>query len=202
MQEYPLLREDFQIEQQTIRLYVPDPSAVPLAGKDKAPYWARVWPASVALANFITRHPQWVAGKSVLELGAGMGLPGLAAATHARHVVLSDRSPQAVAIMQQSVLLNGFTNVEVQQLDWFHLPESLHTDCLLLSDVNYDPEHFTAITAFIKRFLQKGATVLLGTPQRLMAKPFISGLLLWCIHQENVSAPDGVDSSIFILRQT
>ena len=39
-----------------------------------------VWPASVALCDFLVQHASLVCGASALELGAGAGLPGLLAA--------------------------------------------------------------------------------------------------------------------------
>ena len=38
------------------------------------------WNAARALARFLQRNPELYAGKNVLELGAGGGLPGLIAA--------------------------------------------------------------------------------------------------------------------------
>ena len=41
----------------------------------------RVWPASVALAQFVAENAHLVRGKRVVEVGAGIsGLPSLAAA--------------------------------------------------------------------------------------------------------------------------
>lgn len=52
-----------------------------LAGQeDKDPYWARPWPSAVALATALLQRPELVAGKTVAELGAGLGLAGIAAA--------------------------------------------------------------------------------------------------------------------------
>ena len=52
-----------------------------LAGQeDKDPYWARPWPSAVALAAALLQRPELVAGKTVAELGAGLGLAGIAAA--------------------------------------------------------------------------------------------------------------------------
>src|SRR5437764_15109328 len=42
------------------------------------PYWAELWPSGVALARVVGERD--LTGKSVLELGAGLGLPPLAAA--------------------------------------------------------------------------------------------------------------------------
>jgi predicted nicotinamide N-methyase len=54
---------------------------------------------------------------------------------------------------------------------------------LLFSDINYDQGQFDQLYQVIQRFLLQGATILLTTPQRLMAKPFIEKLLPFCRQQ-------------------
>ena len=44
------------------------------------PYWAFAWAGGQALARYVLDHPQIVAGKRVLDFGAGSGLVALAAA--------------------------------------------------------------------------------------------------------------------------
>jgi predicted nicotinamide N-methyase len=57
-----------------------------------------IWPAAIELCNYLSDNPTLVAGKTVLELGAGVGLPGLLAAKlGASKVVLTDYEPQVVA---------------------------------------------------------------------------------------------------------
>jgi hypothetical protein len=57
---------------------------------------------------------------------------------------------------------------------------------LLLSDVNYKPALFAVLQNVISSFLLKGTTVILSTPQRLMAKDFLTPLLTNCIEQEEL----------------
>src|SRR5207244_4324967 len=44
------------------------------------PYWAFAWAGGQALARYVLDHPEIVRGKQVLDIGAGSGLVGLAAA--------------------------------------------------------------------------------------------------------------------------
>eukprot|EP00249_Psilotum_nudum_P018154 c26663_g1_i3 orf=352-1074(-) len=46
---------------------------------DGDPYWCRLWPSSIALAEEVLLNPQLVAELHVCDLGAGLGLAGLAA---------------------------------------------------------------------------------------------------------------------------
>ena len=51
---------------------------------------SRLWPTSLVLTRYLCAHPELVAGKRVVELGAGAGCVGLAcAALGAEHVVIT-----------------------------------------------------------------------------------------------------------------
>jgi predicted nicotinamide N-methyase len=41
------------------------------------PYWAFAWPGSVGLARYLLDHPDLVAGKRVIDVGAGCGVAAL-----------------------------------------------------------------------------------------------------------------------------
>ena len=47
------------------------------------PFWAFPWAGGQALARYLIDHPEAVRGKRVLDLAAGSGLVGIAAALHA-----------------------------------------------------------------------------------------------------------------------
>jgi len=171
---------------------VPDPDQVRLqfraaleaGAAPPLPYWTRIWPAAEALAAFVTERPELVAGKDVLELAAGLGLPGLAAARFARQVTLSDYLPEAVTLLQENAGLQPGAPVQVRLLDWNALPADLHPEVLLLSDINYDPAAFTQLQQVLLRFLSQGTTILLATPERLMARRFVESILSDCRYQE------------------
>lgn len=178
----------------SIRIWVPAPDDVKQtyeaaqtgSSPVPAPYWARVWPAAIALCRFIAAHPELVEGKRVLELAAGLGLPGLIASKLAREVIISDYIDEAVALMEASVVANGLRHVTCRKIDWSDLPADLETDVLLLSDINYDPASFDVLFQVLMRFLKQGTTILLTTPQRLMARPFIGRLLPYCMVQQEL----------------
>ena len=148
------------------------------------PYWAKLWPSALALGSYIAGHPQLIVGKKVLELAAGLGLPGIVAAHLASEVVISDYAPEAVVTIRSSVELNGLGNVQCQVIDWNSLPPDLESEVILLSDINYDPAAFEVLYDVLQDFLAKGSTLILATPQRLMAKPFIERLLPDCVEQD------------------
>jgi predicted nicotinamide N-methyase len=119
----------------------------------------------------------------VLELAAGLGLPGILAAQIASEVTISDYVPEAVELMQSSAMLNQCTNVHCRLLNWYELPTDLKAEVLLLSDINYEASAFEVLYHVLIDFLARGSTILLSSPQRLMAKPFIERLLPYCVKQ-------------------
>lgn len=170
--------------------------------KTPFPYWTQVWPAAMAMAEFLVQRPGHVRHKKVLELAAGLGLPSLVAAQWADHVYCSDYLPEAVAVMKQSVTHNALANVTSLVLDWNYLPADLSADVLLVSDINYDPSQFATLYTVLQSFLAQGATIVLSTPQRLMAKPFVEQILPLSESIEEITVlhhGEKVSISLFVL---
>jgi predicted nicotinamide N-methyase len=167
-----------------LSLFIPDPAHLrrvyETAREQDAdtpfPYWAQVWPSAKALSNFITEQPQWVIGKNVLELGAGIGLPSFIAANYAQQVLVSDYAPEAGALLEKNIQRLGFTHVQADCINWNHFPADIRSDVVLLSDVNYAPEEFPGLLTCLQQLLQNGSTLLLSSPQRIMAAPFAAAL--------------------------
>ncbi|MCG2616896.1 protein N-lysine methyltransferase family protein [Terrimonas sp. NA20] len=176
-------------ESRSIRLYVPDPVSVKnLYKQDQRtfPYWSQIWPAALGLCTFLEKHTGLLQNKTVLELAAGLGLPSLLAAGYCRSVTMSDYLPEPVELMRSSIILNQLSNAKASILNWNDLPETIGAEVVLLSDINYEPEVFETVFTVIRRFISDGATIILSTPQRLMAKPFIERLLVYCKLQEEI----------------
>jgi predicted nicotinamide N-methyase len=181
---YPLHLQTIELPLGPMRLYLPEPVALQrLYAHQKQmdphtpfPYWARVWPAAIALAGFIQQHPQYVRQKQVLELAAGLGLPSLVAATTAHHVLCTDMAEEAMQAAWQSAALADLQNIQCLPMNWNDLDASITAHTLLLSDVNYEPSVFEQLLQVIHRFWQQGSTILLATPQRLVAGAFVAQL--------------------------
>eukprot|EP00300_Choanocystis_sp_HF-7_P033635 c46020_g1_i1.p1 GENE.c46020_g1_i1~~c46020_g1_i1.p1 ORF type:complete len:290 (-),score=39.76 c46020_g1_i1:258-1082(-) len=71
-----------------------------------------VWNGARAASAYFEEHPELVRGRSVLEFGAGSGLPSLVAvALGARFVAVTDYpSPELVAAMQGNLERNGMAD--------------------------------------------------------------------------------------------
>lgn len=166
------------------------------------PYWAKIWPSAIAMSTFLSEHTAYFAGKKVLELAAGLGLPSLVAAAHATKVICSDYATAPLKIVEQSIAQNTqYTHVGCALINWEQLPANLTTDVLLLSDVNYQPSAFAYLYQLIEQFINQNTTIILATPHRLASKPFITNILPWCIQHE-VYAIEKTDISVMVLKQS
>lgn len=204
--------QTFSFNQNNANVFVPDEKALQQWHKNEInknptavfPYWGKIWPAAKALCTFLSRYFELIEEKKVVELAAGLGLPSLFSSLYAKEVMCSDYVPEAVEIMKESIKENKLQNMSACALDWNNLPQDLTADVLLLSDINYDPESFKTLYNVLLRFLNNNSTVLLSTPQRLMAKPFIEQLLPFCKQQEEVMITDDEHEtmcSVFLLKK-
>jgi|UniRef100_K3WBE9 predicted nicotinamide N-methyase len=84
-------------------------------------FGASVYDAAIMLSLYLDNHRDAVFGKRVVELGAGPGLVGIAAAhCGAKSVVITDGDPASVALTHKNIGLNGldFAEVSAQQYLW------------------------------------------------------------------------------------
>lgn len=179
------------VGQRSVLTLVPDMEAVRKAYEAGTldngagfPFWAKAWPAAIGLCEYLSGHSSLLAGKSVVEIGGGLGLPSLVAALDAASVYCTDLDPLALEFVEASARLNGFNNVQTGVVDWNRVPDGLVADVLLLSDLNYSYDSFDPLAKLIQRFLIKGSLVLLSTPQRLAGKDFLLSLLPQVSHAE------------------
>jgi len=167
------IQEDFYFGEKKLEILLPGYQRredAMYTGSVGAPYWAKIWPSAIALTRFLQEHPELIMGKQVLELAAGLGLPSLYVSGIAAHVLCSDYDPEAVDFIRKNIGQNQCQHISAACIDWKELPKDLKTDLLLLSDINYDPKDFDILHALIEAFLRQGTTILLATPQRLVAK--------------------------------
>ncbi len=132
---------------------------------DEPPFWAAAWPGGQALARYLLDDPAVVAGRSVLDLGAGSGLVAVAALlAGARSVLASDPDPYSATAVSVNAESNGVGPVEVvgDLLD----EDPPDVDVVVAGDVCYDRAMTQRVLPFLGRAWLRGATVLLGDPGR------------------------------------
>ncbi|RYY46659.1 MAG: hypothetical protein EOO06_14055 [Chitinophagaceae bacterium] len=195
--------EKFSFAQVELSLLVPDlikvQQSFQQAPEQPVPFWAKLWPASIALCDYLSRHQSLLLHSTVLELGAGLGLPSLYAAHFAKEVLCTDLDQQAMELAAASARLNNLNNIECKMLDWADAAETT-AQLVLLSDVNYDPSSFAKLRFVVENLLERGTGIVISTPQRLMAKPFIAQLSDACVDRTTIPVNfNAVSKEIFIM---
>lgn len=135
------------------------------AAGDAPPYWAYAWAGGAALARHVLDHPTTVAGRRVLDLGAGSGLVAIAAArAGATAVIAAEIDPYALAALRLNAEVNGVA-VTILGEDITEGPPPA-ADIVLVGDLFYDPAIAPRVTAFLARCRAAGGEVLVGDPGR------------------------------------
>jgi predicted nicotinamide N-methyase len=129
-----------------------------------APYFAYPWAGGIALARHVLDNPGLVAGRRVLDLGAGSGLVGIAAARAGAVVTAAETDPAGVAAIALNARANG-VRVEIVSHDLLDAP-LLPVDLVLAGDVFYAPGVAARMLAFLERSNAAGIDVLVGDPGR------------------------------------
>ena len=134
------------------------------------PYWAELWPSGLALARHVATLD--LAGRRVLELGCGLGLPALAAALRGADVLATDWADDAIDLLRRNAARNG-AGLHVERVRW-SAPESLLRaapwDLVLGADLLYEERNAEQLAALLPRL---GGEILLGEPGRPSAKDFL-----------------------------
>lgn len=137
------------------------------------PYWAEMWPSSIALARSLAGRA--LGGRRVLELGCGLGLPSVAAALAGARVLATDWSAAAVAFAARNAALNG-AELRAERVAWSApgpLLAGAPWDLVLASDVLYEQRMADALLELLPRLVGARGTVLLSDPGREPAAAFL-----------------------------
>lgn len=156
-------------------------------------YGMYVWPCAVVLAQYLWFHRGSLPGKAVLEIGAGVSLPGIVAAKCGAEVILSDSAelPHCLEICQRSCQMNNLPQVQVIGLTWGHVSQALLAlppqDIILASDVFFEPEDFEDILTTVYVLMQKNPKVQLWSTYQVRSADWSLEALLYkwdmkCVH--------------------
>ncbi|HAK64251.1 MAG: class I SAM-dependent methyltransferase [Pseudomonadota bacterium] len=129
------------------------------------PFWAFAWAGGQALARYILDHPEHVAGKNVLDFGAGSGIVGIAAAqAGAARVCAAEIDPVALVAIALNAQAN---NVELTCLEGDLTGEPGGAwEVVLAGDVCYEGPASRRIMGWLTDLNRSGALVLVGDPGR------------------------------------
>jgi predicted nicotinamide N-methyase len=167
-----------------------------LAGDDPAepPYWAHLWIGARVLAEAVPVRP----GRTI-ELGCGLGLPGLTAARRGGAVTFVDRARAPLAFVQASAAAGGIGPIDVVAADVTAGALAGCFDLVLLAEVLYDRAAFPAIARAVATCLAPGGLALLADGARIDTRAFYPELAALGLDVETTTRrvdADGVTEAI------
>ncbi|HUI28518.1 MAG TPA: methyltransferase [Candidatus Kryptonia bacterium] len=117
------------------------------------PYWAHLWPAARALARLVADSSAPRSGQRVIEIGCGLGLPGLVIARTGASVIFSDRNRDALRFAAASLERNGLAGLMLA-MNWRFPSIRCRFDLCLAADVTYDPGSHQSLVEFLDAHLE------------------------------------------------
>ena len=134
------------------------------AGELDPPYWAFAWPGGQALARYVIDNPNEMAGRTVLDFGAGSGLIAIAAAkAGASCVIAAETDLLALAAIDMNSQANG---VFVEPIGIDIIGSNARWNTILAGDMCYERPVADRLVPWLRQMVQAGVRVLLGDPGR------------------------------------
>jgi predicted nicotinamide N-methyase len=136
------------------------------------PLWARIWPASLVLAELVASTPadrrrQWI------EIGGGLGQVSIVAAACGHRITFSEANPHALAFARASAELNGLPQLPVVPLDWGERSAPGPFDVVIGSEVVYRDADIAPLQRLFARLLKPGGEVILAGEVRRVSDGFL-----------------------------
>ncbi|HHL32861.1 MAG TPA: methyltransferase [Desulfobulbaceae bacterium] len=132
----------------------------PLKDVSDFPFWIRLWEAALVLSEFVGCR-NFAPGTSVLELGAGLGAPGLVAAAKGCAVTLTDYEELILDFERVSAAASGL-DVDCMLLDWLDPPAMKQYDVILGAEILFREEFFKPLLSLLGKTLRPGGAIYLA----------------------------------------
>lgn len=124
------------------------------------------WEAALYMSEWALENPHIFTGRTVLELGSGVGLTGIVVcqACKPTKYVFSDCHQTVLQRLRNNVQYNGLTehgnpdrSVSVEELDWENVSDEqlqrIGADVVIAADVVYDPDIISCLVRLLAKLL-------------------------------------------------
>jgi predicted nicotinamide N-methyase len=134
---------------------------------ERLPYWVELWPASLALGEWLGEHRDQVAGRRVLDLGCGLGLTAMAAASLGGRVLGLDYEFEALRYAVANARANAVDGVVFACMDW-RVPAVREgaADLVVAGDVMYEKRFAAPVADFLAHALAPRGLAWVAEPNR------------------------------------
>ena len=164
---YSLHFEATKIKEQSIRLLTPSDldelleGQAPLDNVSTFPFWFRLWESDIVLAHILVSDPD-PENRRLLELGAGLGLAGIAAAKAGFDVTLSDNEELILDFQRVSSAANDLPRVKSIKINLLDLPVLESFDVIAGSEILFKEEFVEPMLTICRNCLEPGGTIYLA----------------------------------------
>uniref|UniRef100_A0A4W4H290 FAM86 N-terminal domain-containing protein n=1 Tax=Electrophorus electricus TaxID=8005 RepID=A0A4W4H290_ELEEL len=125
------------------------------------------WEAALHLAEWALEHPDIFTGRTVLELGSGVGLTGIVVCRVCKPTkyVFSDCHQSVLERLRNNITRNGLTeqgspgvSVLTEEVDWQNVKKDqlrrIGADTIIAADVVYDPDIIGCLVRLLAELLK------------------------------------------------
>ncbi len=159
---------------------------------ERLPYWVELWPASLALAQWLKRNQERIAGRTCLDLGCGLGFTALAGVWLGAKVLAMDYEAEALTFARKNAVANNLPDPLWVIMDW-RSPAVVPKSCDFIwgGDVMYETRFVEPVFAFLAHALADNGLAWIAEPGRNAYEHFKRVLLSrgWrfrCVARERV----------------
>lgn len=139
------------------------------------PMFGVVWPAGLALAEEMSRFN--IEGKSILEVGCGIGLPSLVLQQRGANIIASDYHPLVEEFLRHNTDRNGLAPIHFFKAPWLGPnPDLGRFDLIIGSDLLYERDHPALLADFLARHANPACHILLTDPGRTHSGRFSTNM--------------------------
>lgn len=132
----------------------------PFANVSEFPFWIKLWESAMVLADVAATLPP-TAGPRLLELGAGLGAPGLVAAAKGFQVTLSDYEQRILDFQRVSAAASGL-KVDFRFIDWTKPPDLEPFDTIIGAEILFREDLLPPLLKLFDKLLKPGGSIFLS----------------------------------------
>ena len=129
------------------------------------PLWTKIWKASWVLSGYLAELPPDV-NRRLLEIGAGVGLVSIVAATFGHQITMTEYNSDALNFARANASLNNCSNLPIKKLDWNHPRLKDQFDLIVAAEVTYDEAFFLPLIRLFKSNLKPEGEIILASEIR------------------------------------
>lgn len=139
---------------------------------ERLPYWADIWPSSLIMAARLAEDEG--GGRTLLELGCGLGIACIAAASVGYEVLATDYYADALRFTRANVARTLGQDVATRLVDWRAMPDDLgRFDRVVAADVLYERPYGALVAEVIAATLAPRGRAIIADPGRVAAPEFL-----------------------------